>query len=390
METEKVLFVDDEPNLLAAIQRQLRNRVNLQVASSGSAALEILKNDGPFAVIVSDMRMPEMDGVELLHRVSSVSPDTVKVMLTGNTDQDTAIRAVNEGNIFRFLNKPCAPPALMKAIDDAKEQYRLVTAEKQLLQRTLAGSVRLLTDILAIVNPSAFGTGSQLRERASELTAHLEMENKWELDIAAMLCQIGSVALPDDLLERQNKSVPLSAEELRMLKEMPATSHRLLKNIPRLEGVANIVLYHTKNYDGHGFPADEVRQEQIPVGARVLKIALDLQKLIDKGLAKDAALKELLKQPDRYDSSILEKALKEFVPAPELLNGEAAKPTVVGPEELLPGQRILMDVETVSGLLLVKSGTLLTDAIVERIKNFKRLVGIREPLSVDVRIPTHN
>src|SRR5690242_13315710 len=103
----RVLFVDDEPDLLAAIVRNLRSEhFDVATAPGGAAALDMLRNQGPFAVLVSDLRMPEMDGVTLLQNARKLFPDTVRVLFTGQPDMERAIAAVNEGEIFRFMTKP--------------------------------------------------------------------------------------------------------------------------------------------------------------------------------------------------------------------------------------------------------------------------------------------
>ena len=140
----KILLVDDEVNVLQAYTRVLRSRFALESAESGSQALEVLKANGPFAAIVSDMRMPGMDGVELLSWVRELYPDTVRIMLTGNADQQTATDAVNQGAIFRFLSKPCDSEVLASTLEQAIRQHELITSEKSLLQDTLKGSIRML------------------------------------------------------------------------------------------------------------------------------------------------------------------------------------------------------------------------------------------------------
>ena len=134
--SDKILFVDDEENILQSIKRELRKRFEVFTACGGTEALDVLRKDGPFAVIVSDMRMPVMDGIQLLTTVKDIYPETVRLMLTGNADQETAIEAVNKGAIFRFLNKPCPTPTLAMALALAVRQYRLITAEKELLNKT--------------------------------------------------------------------------------------------------------------------------------------------------------------------------------------------------------------------------------------------------------------
>ncbi len=133
----RVMFVDDDANILDAFKRQLRGQFRIETAQGGDEALAAVTNQGPYAVIVSDLRMPSMDGIQFLSRVREISPDSVRMMLTAYGDLQTAIDAVNEGNIFQFLTKPCKPDALAMAVAAGIEQYRLVTTEKELLEKTL-------------------------------------------------------------------------------------------------------------------------------------------------------------------------------------------------------------------------------------------------------------
>ena len=117
--TEKVLFVDDDPNLLASCERNFRRLFRVETAEGGDAALQKIAERGPFAVVISDRQMPRMDGIQFLSLVRERAPDTVRIMLTGNADLEGAIKVVNEGNIFRFLTKPCALEILGKAVEEA-------------------------------------------------------------------------------------------------------------------------------------------------------------------------------------------------------------------------------------------------------------------------------
>src|SRR3990172_4243255 len=196
--SERILFVDDDPNLLASVERNFRRQFPLETAEGGEAGLAKLAERGPYAVVVSDRQMPGMDGIQFLSAVRQRAPDTVRIMLSGNVDLEAAVRVVNEGNIFRFLIKPCPPEILSKAVEDGRAQYRLVTAEKELLNKTLSGSIKLLTDILSSVDPHSFGRAEQLRTLLTEITKDLPMENAWEIHLAAMLAPIGYVTLPPD------------------------------------------------------------------------------------------------------------------------------------------------------------------------------------------------
>jgi DNA-binding NtrC family response regulator len=132
---EKILLVDDDRNILDGYRRSLSREFQLETALGGQEALNLATNSGPYAVVVSDMRMPGMDGIELLRTIKTRWPDTIRVMLTGNADIDTAVNAINEGSIFRFLNKPCSKEMMGKTLTASLMQYRLITAEKSCLNK---------------------------------------------------------------------------------------------------------------------------------------------------------------------------------------------------------------------------------------------------------------
>ena len=122
---EKILLVDDEVNILDALKRQLHNQFHLLTASSGQEGLTVLRTLGPFAVVVSDCKMPGMDGIQFLSLVRKIAPSTIRMMLTGNDDLETAVQAVNQGEIFRFLTKPCPPETFKKVLEDGLKQYQI-------------------------------------------------------------------------------------------------------------------------------------------------------------------------------------------------------------------------------------------------------------------------
>src|SRR5690606_22795487 len=130
-----------------------------------------------------------------------ISPDSVLLILTGNADLRTAIDAVNEGDIFRFLEKPCPPQVFVKILSAAVDQYRLKLAERDLLQKTLHGSIKMLTDVLALVNPEAFSTASRITLYVKHVVAELGLKDTWRFEMAAMLSHLGCVVLPTDTLE---------------------------------------------------------------------------------------------------------------------------------------------------------------------------------------------
>ena len=210
---ERVLCVDDDPNVLQAYQRTLRKRFPIDIALGGEEALEIVGCDSSYAVIVSDMRMPAMNGVELLKQVKQIAPNMVRMMLTGNSDQQTALDAVNDGHVFRFMTKPCPPNVFAKALQAGIEQHHLIVAEQELLSKTLSGSVQVLTDVLTLVNPTAFGRAGRVQRLARDICRVLKYDNAWLVNLAAMLSQIGCVAVPENILEKISRAEELTRPE---------------------------------------------------------------------------------------------------------------------------------------------------------------------------------
>ena len=381
--SEKILFVDDDPNLLASCERMLRRQFQVETAEGGEAGLAKLASRGPYAVVVADRQMPRMDGIEFLGAVRKRSPNSIRIMLTGNADLEGAIRVVNEGSIFRFLTKPCPPDMMNRAMQDAQAQYRLVSAEKELLNDSLNGSSKLLTDILSMVETQSFGRAQILRDAITTLTARLYVENAWEIHLAVMLASIGYVTIPPETLVKSRTGQPLSAIEEQMLERLPETAARLLANIPRLEGVARIVQYQHKRFDGSGFPADGAAGESIPLGSRLLKILIDMVDLQSGGLTRAKALEKMQGQTGWYDPSLL---------AAVLACNEGGRVGAVNAAELslsvrlvdlLPGMVLRSNVETRDGTLILSVGHRFNEMTLEKLRNFERVVGIREPILVE-------
>lgn len=374
--SEKILYVDDEQNVLDAHRRGLRKQFNIDTALGGEQALAALQSQGPYAVIISDMQMPGMDGVKLLAAVRERAPDTVRMMLTGMTDLATAIGAVNEGNIFRFLTKPCPPDALSRALSAGVEQYRLVTAERELLDKTLCGSIKVLGDVLSLTNPTAFGHASRAQGLVQKLCEELKCERAWEGAIAATLSQIGCVTLPPDTLDKAYHGQKLTADETQMLAAHPSVGQELVANIPRLEGVAQIIAYQAKHYDGSGVPEDSVAGKDIPLGARILKVALDYNTLKWSGLDDIDAMVKLRERSGWYDPKVT-KALEAAIGFEE-----AFEVREVGLNDLTVNMTLAEDVRTEDGMIVVGRGQEVTSPMCQRLKNFSRRRVIVEPIRV--------
>lgn len=370
----RILCVDDEPHILDGLRRNLRRNFDVHVAVGGAAGLDTLATHGPFAAVISDMRMPGMSGAEFLKEVCGRCPDTTRMLLTGHAEVDAAIAAVNEGHIYRFLTKPCPPEVLVPAIEGAVELNRLRLAERELLEQTLHGSIRVLTNLLAMAQPTAFGRAVRVKKNAARLAEALELASRWPVEIAAMLSQIGWIALPPEVAERAAKGAALDDAEQAMVDRMPAAVEELLGPIPRLEAVREALAWQHAHYDGSGVRPDARPGDGIPLGGRILKLALDCDAFESRGCAGAELVRQLRAHAGRYDPKLLDL----FIPGV----GAGERTLAVTLDELRQGMILAADVQTSNGMLLVARGQEVSASLLERIRNFAAKLGVKEPLQV--------
>ena len=370
----QVLCVDDEKNVLEGLVLDLRKQCDVRVAMSGAAGLEMIQQRGPFAVVLSDMRMPEMNGATFLSRVRSVAPDTVRMLLTGQANLDAAIAAVNEGQIFRFLTKPCPPDQLKDAFEAAVQQHRLLTAERVLLEQTLRGSMQALTEVLALTNPMAFGRATRVKQYVSELVHKLEISDPWQAEVAAMLSQLGYIALPRKIVEKLYYGEQLGDEEQAMVDRAPKVLEQLLGHIPRLESVVEILTNVDKPFKHNG-----VAHTAVPVGARMLRIANDFGALEAEGHSTQLALDTMRGRSELYDPEILN-VFAELRGVSETQN----EVKELALKAVQVGMVFAQDVTMNNGALLVARGYEVTPSFLERARNFGD-GRVKEPVKVFVR-----
>jgi response regulator RpfG family c-di-GMP phosphodiesterase len=318
--------------------------------------------------------MPETDGAAFLEQVQEVSPDSVRLLLTGRSDLDTAIRAVNHGRIFRFLTKPCPPEELRDAVGAAAEQYRLVTAERELLEQTLRGSINVLTEMLALTSPLAFSRAQRVQRLVRHMLPCFDKDNAWELDVTAMLSQIGLVTVPGELLEKVDHGLSLTHEEEQVYRRYPQVGKDIIGRIPRLENVAECIgLQHTRLDQ---YRSEDGRREP-PLGARILKAVIDFEERAAAGLAAPAVLREMKSRRGWYDPQVIE-ALGHAVE--QLDQGTVLRE--VSLSELSNGMILNQPVKTAKGVLLIEKGQEVTLSHLLRLINFSKFETIREPISV--------
>ena len=299
--TETILFVDDDIHLVSALQRSLYKTYRVELALSAADALAAI-SEAPYALVVSDLQMPGMDGIELLTRVKVLAPETVRILLTGNADLEAAIHAVNEGNIFRFLRKPCPHELLKKTLDAGLAQYRLQMAERDVLQETLVGTVGVLTEILSAVEPAAFGRASRLRWCVRKLALELKVRDPWQFEAAAMLSQIGCLSVAPEALKKYFAGGPSIDEDSGETPSHARVARQLLERVPRLHTVAQIIDRQQEVVEVH--PDLEPEEHTIALGACMLRIALDFDELVGRGHSFTSALAEMRRTQAAYDPGV--------------------------------------------------------------------------------------
>ncbi len=362
----RVLFVDDDENILNAFKRAFRKKYDFEIAVDPEAAIYVIKEKGPFTVIVSDMKMPKMDGAQFLSKLKNICPGTVRVMLTGNNDMQTAVDAVNNGQVFRFLSKPCSAEELGECIDAAIDHHFQVKGERDLLENTLTGCLQLLSDIVD-ASQSRIIEDHKYRERVLFLCEQMQVEFDWVMDVACSLIQVGAVTLPHHLVDEDCDYDKIDDGELEMLYSVPRQSGGLIEHIPRLLQVSRML-----NCIGEG-------RERC------------------KGMILAGAYASLLPRTEeqvrnRWDNAarfyhIIDPEIQKHCDDCESIEshgGNAAKQVevMVSVRELRVGDVLGSHVKLADGKVLVSAGNMLTPTMLRRISNFSRIRTVLEPILV--------
>jgi len=370
----KILFVDDEPRVLEGLGVLLRKEYEVHIASSGELALQKMRELQDLAVVISDMRMPAMDGATFLQAALQRCPQATRMLLTGEAGRDAAILAVNKGQIFRFLSKPCPIEDLKVALEAAVAQHRLQNAERAVLQETLIGCIGALMEVLALANPVAFGRANHIKRLSGELATRLGCPGFWQLEAAALLSQVGYLSLPPEIVAKVHEGVPLAPDERALADSVPAVAIKLLSHIPRLDPVLQILTALTWT----DAQIARLGEGTIGLGTRILGLALEYDALQAQGNTKDAALHSLGFRIGRFGAKLFGQL--GHCPATDDIPPEWLEMPL---RRLSPGMTILQELRTRMGVLLAPKGFEVTPNFVERISTFAP-----ELLDVNVRITT--
>ncbi|MEV6305946.1 response regulator [Actinoplanes sp. NPDC051861] len=371
-----VLLVDDEESVLETLSMQLGRDYRLLTAADGAEALRVLAEHGPAAAVVSDMRMPGMNGIELLHRVQMEYPSTTRVLHTGHGDMATAVAAINSGGVYRYLPKPAGTETLRAAIRDSVRRNEEAREQRQLLDRTLRTSVKALFGVLELSNPPAYKRAGRISTLVGELCEILQLGGLWEIEVAAMASQLGAVTVPAATLSKLDRGLPLNSDEQASVDAMPRIALRLLGDIPMLQDVVQIV----QGLTGAPAPA-EGRSALVEDAIAVVRTAIVFETLESRGLNNVNAITALEERDD---------AAPHVIAALRRLKGvrAAVQDTVrsVRVMELEVGMRLVEDVVATNGLVLIGKDTVITELMLDRLQNFARAVELVESVLAAVPV----
>lgn len=377
---QTVLIVDDEPSARATIEALLKPMgLELPMASSGPEAIQMCHELQPDLVLL-DVMMPQMDGFEVCRRLRADARTSglPVVMVTALQDRESRLHGIEAG-ADDFLTKPIDRLELRARVRTTLRlnRYRRELEQRKRVVQTLEGSLSVMKDMLALADTEAFGQSSRLQEMAAVLGAALDYRPLWELTMAASLCQLGRVVVPAEVREKLVGGGKLNATESRMLTRVPKTGSRLLSHVPAFQGVAQIVLWQDKRFDGTGFPFETRAGDAIPLGARILHLLRAILRLEAGGLSRTAALLACEAKAGHFDPDIVAKAKEVFTDI-------QAVDSLVTLMELKAGMITRSPIKEKSGRLLVGPGIQITEALVRRLSYIHETRGLQEPFEIQL------
>ncbi len=395
-QTGHVLVVDDEETNRELL-RDLLEAQGHQVteAENGEQALQEVKESPP-DVILLDVMMPGLDGFEVCRRLkadleTAPIPVLLVTALKERSDRLTGIEAgandfiskpVDTQDVIFRVRNAVYTMHLFHEVQENYERVRKLEMEKgELLEKTLHGAVKTLTDILSLVSPSAFSQASRIKRYVQHIATRLELPDIWEFELAAMLSQIGCVTLPPKVLEKVYAGIVLSPDEQKMFSEYPEIGGSLLRSIPRLESISDMIKAQQQRFHRSTEGDDFQAEDRAALGGHILKVALDLDRLLAHDLEVEDALRQLTKQPDVYIPEVLD-ALEDLEVRPDKMMVKAVKVS-----ELDTWMILDEDVYAEGGLFIAPKGQEVTPTVLGRLHNFAKNIGVAEPIRVVVQPP---
>ena len=418
-----ILLVDDEENILNALNRVLRREgFRIVTATSGNQALLTMDKE-KITLILSDCRMPGMDGIELLAEVRKRTPDTIRMMLTGYADMETSMAAINRGEVYRFITKPWNDDELKLIIKDGIHQYELVQENRYLheltqkqnlilkdlnsnleqkvsertrevemlfkeLEQNFFDVVRVFTGLMELKSPYLGGHAKRVAALSRRLAEKIGLptDEVLNIEVAALLQDIGTLGFPDKILKKKENE--LDIVEKALLQQHPSLGQTALQQIKKLSDICLIIRHHHERYDGLGYP-DNLRGEMIPAGSRIIAIADSFDTLVNpweshERYSVDRAIHELEKEAGKsFDPNYVYKFIELLKDVKHEVTG--ADSIEIDISELKEGMILASDIKTRRGLLLIASGEVMQTSHLAKIKNFQRI----DPVVTKILVRSH-
>lgn len=274
-EKQTILIVDDEENNLQLLKRTFRGKYDLLTATNGLEALEVVKqNKDKIALIVSDQKMPVMEGTEFLKQVREINPSIIKILLTGHVDTDIIVSAINDCNLFQYILKPFEPEELKIAVENGLSKYLMASNNKVFyneLRELFYKTIRAISNALDTKDSYTNGHSLRVTLYSMILAKELNLDDSYmeDIEIAGLLHDIGKIAMPNSILCKNGK---LTDEEFAVMKSHPLRGGRIVINIKKLQTISEWVKAHHEKWDGRGYP-DGLKGEEIPLPGRIIALA---------------------------------------------------------------------------------------------------------------------
>ncbi len=315
-EKYNILLVDDEEDNLSLLYRTLRGSYNLDRSTSPLKALEMM-DEKDYQLVISDHKMPEMDGVEFLKRASEKHPDMMRILLTAYSDANILIDAINYAKIYRYVKKPYNPEELQLIVSAALEFFQLKHDNDKLiidLKELFSGTIKAIMGALDAKDSYTSGRSKRITFYSTEIAKKLGLSSidVGKVELAGMLHDIGMIGVSDDVLYKVDE---LTQEEYDEIKEHINYSVKILEDIKQLKDVVEIIRCHHENYDGSGYPAG-LRGEEIPVGARIIAVGDAFDSIISDRVYRqknnyEEALEEIKKGSGNHFDPVVVRAFCE-------------------------------------------------------------------------------
>ena len=384
MELSKELIVVSDPDsgVQAGFAQLFGSTYDVVCFSEADEALKFLKNNQTAAVIFSCYNLPGRGGVAFLRAAEGIAPLATRVMLTRENSAEAIKKTLNEGHAFMYLEKPCKKTELVSAVETAMVHHAQLAKERALLERTLAGSVKMLIEMLSLFHPEAFRRTSTVRKQAMKLAKLLDMKKTWELEMAVMLSPLGEALMPKQILARYRAARSLTEQEREILEHSPVQTRDLLQNIPQLERVSEYLYLSSRGFDGSGFPKEGPSGKDIPEVSRLVRLLTDLWYASPESGPDAAAFEALTINRRKYDPLMLDLAKSALLDG--ALDSDKKNVTKCYIRSLRSGDVLVDDVLTESSHELVLSrGHLLTPTTIRRLEHFNQASGVRQPIRVE-------